>query len=391
VSEVSITLTYTTADGSQEKLRKKKSIKKIILNERNIKRIDLTQLSSCVNLQELYLDKNKLQSINLSPLSSCTDLEIIGLRRNKLKSIDITPLVNMNIEVMLTYNKLDSIDTTPLLDEYSSVWVDSNCIEYSWIRRPGRFGVYRRPTSPWPPNPSFDDLLHQLEERGRLWSSDSGGVLRKIQDQLAVIGLGNYGFIESDVYPQIRHEVFEFRQLIDRNKAQNSIVQALLDAVISTMENDGSTTGLNLDALSKRHVEMAEHYQDILDLRQKEMDNVRIGIDDSGEVDLSELWLTAHGYEILTTYNSQLDSDCIIRTTTDSMGFEPVKKTFAECGHDLRIGDSSQPGVNMSNELKECIWWIVNHWGMEWREIYRREKARERGEEYKEHDDYVEY
>ncbi|MHA2046857.1 MAG: hypothetical protein ACW99G_18865 [Candidatus Thorarchaeota archaeon] len=388
---MSITLAYTTADGSQEKLRRRKTIKKMNLSERNIKSIDLTQLISCVDLQELYLDNNKLQSIDLSPLSSCTDLEIIGLRRNKLKSIDITPLVNMNIEVMLTHNKLDSIDTTPLLDEYSSVWVDSNCIQYSWIRRAGRFGVYRRPTSPWPPVPSFDDLLHQLEERGRLWSSDSGGVLRKIQDQLAVIGLGNYGFIERDVYPQIRNEVFEFRQLIDRNKAQNSIVQTLLNAVMLAIENNGSTTGLHLDVLSERHVELAEQYQDIIDLRQKEMDNVRVGIDDSGEADLSELWLTAHGYEILTTHNSQLVSDCFIRKTTDSLGLEQVKKTFAEFDHDLRVGNSSRPGVKMSNELKECIWWIVNHWGMEWREIYRREAARERGEEYVEYDDYVKY
>jgi len=78
--------------------------------------IDLTPLSSCVNLKSLNLSKHKLQTIDLSPLSSCVNLQEINLSDNKLLSIDLSQLSSCEnlTNLDLRWNRLKKIDLSPL-------------------------------------------------------------------------------------------------------------------------------------------------------------------------------------------------------------------------------------------------------------------------------------
>lgn len=54
---------------------------------------------------------------------------------------------------------------------------------------------------------------------------------------------------------------------------------------------------------------------------------------------------------------------------TNSEGIAQIKKTLSKLDHELKIGDSSESGVVMSDGLKKCIWWIAGNRGCYWDEI----------------------
>ncbi|MFW9789238.1 MAG: hypothetical protein ACFFE1_16315, partial [Candidatus Thorarchaeota archaeon] len=77
-------------------------------------------------------------------------------------------------------------------------------------------------------------------------------------------------------------------------------------------------------------------------------------------VDLSQLHLTAYGFEVLSSLRMGL--------VTDMNGLENVKGIFSDLGFHLADGEESRSSVTMSQEQMDCIWWIVEHRGKRWKE-----------------------
>ncbi len=111
-----IELTYTTEDGKEHSETYPSDIEEIDLSNRRISEIDLTSLSTCLNLKALVLKHNLLQGIDFTPLSSCTKLKGIILFGNKITYLDFSPIKSC-IEVLvldLMSNKLRYVDLSPL-------------------------------------------------------------------------------------------------------------------------------------------------------------------------------------------------------------------------------------------------------------------------------------
>jgi hypothetical protein len=78
-------------------------------------------------------------------------------------------------------------------------------------------------------------------------------------------------------------------------------------------------------------------------------------------VNLTELHLTAYGYEILRAMGMQLE--------TDSEGLNAIESTFVSLGYKFKTAQEPARGVKMSDELREAILWIVENRNRRWSEI----------------------
>ena len=76
---------------------------------------------------------------------------------------------------------------------------------------------------------------------------------------------------------------------------------------------------------------------------------------------MKDVWLTAYGFEILQALETRL--------VVDSHDYRKIKKAFAKLDFNLRESEVAVPGVEMSDDLKEAIWWIAENRGKPWRMI----------------------
>jgi hypothetical protein len=176
------------------------------------------------------------------------------------------------------------------------------------------------------------------------------------QDILVAAGLGFFGFIERD----FRKFFLQLSPSTPIEIVREKTAPLLVDAIAKAVDIGRATTGLRIEKLVDKHNKLRESVDRIFEIRKTEIQETSIGVR-GNEVDLRELWLTTYGYDILNALEMNL--------TTDLTGFEHVKRAFEELGHELKIGDSSISGVNMSGAMKDCIWWIAKNRGKKWSEI----------------------
>ena len=387
------------------------------LDENNLQNIDLAPISSCANLQKLDLRGNQLLSIDLSPLSSCVNLQELALNHvidieNNWQKIDLGPLsscVNLR-ELVVGSDKTVSIDISPLSscsklsilrlgggpDNFIDLLPLNSCEEFIGIefygdhalvditpislRRIGIRGKYnRRDLScvSWIPpyidvvdkdlqkllleSDQYVHILYRRPLRQYPWSFLYKVIekehfqhnFRVQHDMCQALGLGTYGFVDydlTDTFLSVSPET-------STNEAQEKVANALVEAIAASVDRDGPTTGLDIENLFSKHGEIVSRTQRIIELRNKELERVTVSMNER-EVDLKELWLTAYGYRVLMALGMSL--------TTDSEGLKKITGAFDTLGYELKIDESSKPGVNMSDEMKESIWWIVrnreNYW-----------------------------
>ena len=176
---------------------------------------------------------------------------------------------------------------------------------------------------------------------------------RTQQDILAALGLKEYGFIDKNMQSIFTSIPPQTPTL----EVREQLRPILKDAILYSLDRGRTTTGLRVEYVARYHPEIAIRMHDIIRLRAAEIEQVSITT--SGDmVDLQNLWVTAYGFEILSALKMQL--------TTDKEGFDQIKVALDETGLKLRTGKASVSGVQMSNELKEAIWWIVNKRGRRW-------------------------
>jgi len=377
---MTIVLTYTEEDGTQQQVEYEDDVIEIDLSSKMIASIDLTPLamrtclqtlhlyenkfqlldltplSTCTNLHKFHLYKNQIQLLDLTPLTTCINLRTLSLGGNQLQSLDLTPLstcTNLH-EFHLYENKFQLLDLTPLiactnlrtLSLHDDDQLQSSYVIYSWLRQEDTKyvlynAIYKRPIStyPW----SFLDRIAQR------FGSDR----RVQQDILCAMGCRNYGFIDcdlDDLFLSISADT-----LIEM--AREQVRKKLLEEITRIVDTRGATTGLDVEELSAHHAEIAKRIQRIIELREAEMQRVIVKVRDT-EVDLRELWLTAYDYEVLTALE--------LHDFTDLEGLEKVKTAFSELGFELKTDETSRSGVKMSDELKHTIWWIAQNKDRPW-------------------------
>jgi len=375
------------------------------LTDHQLQSIDLTPLSSCIKLEYLDLSSNQLQTINLSPLSSCTSLIWISLGENQLQSINLEILDHLIVleELGLSGNQIQEFDLTPLASRAGST---SNEIGIHFYRNPCKsiditplsesitlylegpidikklsfaermeclsksktytswleyllsdpkiiFGekdgeewglkdywvatVYRRPRGryPW-------SFLYQVAEK---YGED-----RRVQhDILHALGLDGYGFIDAD----LRSRFLSIPQNTPTETVCKQIANVLVEEIIASVDRGGTTTGLRLEELLQLHGEIVKIADQIIELRQKEIQKVQIAVVERGGWDLSPLWLTAYGHEIL--------SETDIRLIADDTDIELIRDSLSKVGFQLKTGDSTVATVAASTELIKTILWIVHN------------------------------
>ncbi len=88
--------------------------------------LDLSPLKECKSLESLIISHNTLRSLDLSPLAGCTTLSNLTINHNKIKSIDLSPLSNCRslTKLSLMSNRFRSIDVRPIQGKNLKLYVD---------------------------------------------------------------------------------------------------------------------------------------------------------------------------------------------------------------------------------------------------------------------------
>jgi len=363
-----------------------KDTKTINLSGKEIRRIDISELSSCTNLEGLNLSRNELESIDLTPLKACHWLGYLDLEFNSLQTIDLTPLkghrnlmrINLsnnqlqNIDLVpiqrcrrlkglyLSKNQFQLVDVTPLFEHSDlridhSYWHNRRDQELnltSWVsptqsklhRSSFDGSIYRRPSRTYSWN-----FLYQIAER---FEDD----LRVQHDILRILGLENYGFVERSL-----SKIFlSLDSKLPTNKVREILKEVLVEEIAKSVGKNGSTTGLKIDEEMLKNSEIGVHIPRILELRNNEIQNARI-VKVGEIVDLRELLTTAYGYEIGKALG--------LRLSEGSSVIDKVQKELDHLGISLRVGRDTDVLRHMSRELKECIWWLMENEGRIWSEV----------------------
>jgi len=348
----------------------------------HITEIDLTPLSKCTELEEIGLSGLQLQSINLTPLGHCTSLEYLDLNGNQLQTIDLTPLSNCeNLRSLkIADNKFVSLDLDPISSckNLHGISVGANPLQHldltPIMMSPllsiesllgYQLGIAKFPLFTWVPY-RLDDLWRYFNY-SRPLGSHSWSFLHEVaveygenwlvqQDILYAMGLGKYGFIDRNL-----HEVLI---AIDPDtlliQAQQEMTDIVSKEVATAVDEGRSTIGLDIETLSQ-DAQLAIRVQKILDLRQREMQQIQLEVVDE-KVDLSQLLLTAYGYQILSVMmhsRHPIDFGIYSQYSIDFKihveAFEEIQKIFAKMGYSLKLSNTSKTVVQMSDDLKDCI------------------------------------
>lgn len=305
--------------------------------------IDLEPLHKLTRLESISLGANQLKSINLTPLSSCSNLRKFEITGNNLQTVDLRPLGSCTKleELFLGQNQIHSIDISSLISK-PTIIIDDNCRMHSWLKM--KNAVYERPICrySWP----FLQRIVQVS-----------GTDRRVQhDIIYAMGLKDCGFFERN----LQNILISIPAEISIEEVRKHVVDLLLEDIAEAVDRRESITGFRVEEFYTYSGEIAARTKSIIELQSTEMENVVVKVD-GNNVDLRELFLTSYGYNILNAMNMKL--------TTDLKGLEQVKKSLSEIGFDLKTGESSRTGVNMSDDLKKVIWWIVRNRGEKWEVI----------------------
>ena len=111
----------------------KASLKVLSLRRNHLSSINLSPLSTCVNISWLNLSDNQLTAIDLSQLSACAGLEQLYLNQNSLTSIDLSPISPFAYleSLSLNDNELDSlscIQVCSFIASHSDCIITTDCV-----------------------------------------------------------------------------------------------------------------------------------------------------------------------------------------------------------------------------------------------------------------------
>jgi hypothetical protein len=122
--------------------------------------------------------------------------------------------------------------------------------------------------------------------------------LRIQYDIRVALGLIDYGFIDRN----FTDDLLSIPRDTPTEKVCEILVELLVEEIVSTVDTHGTTTGLDLEQVSVKHAEIAACAPNIIELRKKEIEQIRLPVHPNplGDlVELKQLWYTAYGYKVL--------------------------------------------------------------------------------------------
>ena len=331
------------------------------LGNNRLRDLDLKPLHSCTRLRELHLKSIGLENLDLTPLETCASLRLIDLEQNGLVSLDLSPLCSCPrlVKLYLHNNRnLEELDITPLqflqgLEELRfhrtqssklTAWVkwvfpiDQSNGEFffpfilRWASDQNRIsGSDDITLSPPAPEDSWE-LLYKIS-----WIPKSYSI--PVQDYIQrALRLNNFGFIDSDM-SGILHSIPPYTSL---DVARGILLPQLTERIGEQIERGGTTIGLKVDDFWNIR-EIATKVKEIYELRDAEMKQITIFrfVSDYwskhvGRYDMSELSLTAYGFDILSNLG-------LLKRQIMDKHFDKIKKTLNEIGYEMEVVEVDEP------------------------------------------------
>ncbi len=337
-----LTIKYWSPHGRQEETTFHCNNTKIDFVMRAAKKVDLSDLSRCQNLENLDLSHNMLEELNLTPLSECLQIKELHLESNHLSKLDLWPLrENLNLQFLdVSENRLQGLDLTPVIQNVrtkmdSSVVVTvDNIFRFVYTREElsKRFEVLRTDGMSWKIPPviiwsMYSDMVEkydwaQLKERilfvmrkmeSIYWYGAQRGLLQGLE-------LGVIGGFDGDPLLLLDNAVSK----MSFDDAQQAIFDTTVSLVQEQLESQGPA--LFFDVEGMKNTSASKLIPLIVDRRHEEIENLYLPIKGS-KVDLRPLWLTHYGFNILDAAD--------MRFITDLEGFDNLRMSFQEIGLDI--------------------------------------------------------
>lgn len=316
-------------------LRHCESLKNLYIGANKLKRIDLSPLQSCSQLRSVYMSNNPFSLIDLSPLSSCSSLESIRMTVNEMNEIDLSPLENLEnlVELYLGVERMTNPDLSPLgvLQSLEKVHIQaesSKVIDLSFTvlrehykefvftyflskRTQGRIvfvtmfdvgtynerSIYLSDLTPiWyevPTMPTNLRFIRRLIPIVRQISDERWKKLHLVQCVFANLGVEWLGLLDKGSWNFL--DWFVDCETV----TPQEVVEYTIPLICEQIDRGGSTIGMKIDRMVE-HRELVNRMDRILELRRREMDNLQINMR-KDRVNLYPLWMTAYGFEILSS------------------------------------------------------------------------------------------
>ncbi|MHA1949467.1 MAG: leucine-rich repeat domain-containing protein [Candidatus Thorarchaeota archaeon] len=332
------------------------------MQENQLQEIDLSPLSSCVRLSTINLEENMLTGIDLRPLRACTKLRRFGLRSNRIQTLDLSPLVVCELleELYLQENELKKLDLTPL---GLSRGLGSGSFDFNFAVSPAIQWIETLFSEEnfWPLHnemkidirfdaPSFSTdltvifrILNEVITQEPKWKTT-----HLLHNALSLLGLDWVGMMDTDTESLLK----EF--LMGQNELdQGALLKRVISLVSAQIDSGSTTIGLDIDRMAE-YPELAVKFDRVADLRRRELEQVDVIETDLG-LDLRPLWLTAHGFQILSALG--LGTSC----GADEAG--SIQTALSDLGFTLQTthSGSSKHVTDISLPLRDYIWHLADY------------------------------
>ncbi|MHA2024869.1 MAG: hypothetical protein ACW98U_03115 [Candidatus Thorarchaeota archaeon] len=343
-----ITIKYWGHHGRQEERKFQCGDRKIDMIMRAAKKVDLSEVVNCTEIEVLNLSNNMIEEIDLSPLSTCNSLTTLLLENNNLTNLDLWSLAGSKslVNLDLKNNRLPSLDLTPLflrahIEVDSSVVISADYIlryALTSAQLEKRFLLVRPDKAPWTATPVIIWNKYETLAKNIGWS-DIRQRITTILDQVdernwfalqrgLLMGLSLEELAGYDGDP--RNLLSTTTDDMDFITARNVVFNRAIELLESQVEVGGST--LFLDTESMKTTRASKLIPRIIEARRLEMENAVVQTKGSIAL-MNSLWLTHYGYKILQAL------DVGIQHYGD--GINRMKKNLEELGFELKTEEVS--------------------------------------------------
>ncbi|MDF1539629.1 MAG: leucine-rich repeat domain-containing protein [Candidatus Thorarchaeota archaeon] len=317
-----------------------KNLKHIDLSQNPLSRIDLAPLTNCHALENLILDWTQIMELDIYPLSKCHNLRKLGISHNRVEIIDLYPLIACSKLESLDISGINAMDidlwplfSLPHLNEVevsrrTNLEIRGAPISISWLK--GLDGLQERV--------SFVDVKAILAKVGLSGFIKYASTLERKAGPLGRFYLRMF-ILESFGFPHFigfDGDVIQLLESIedtgDFQLIQSKLRTNLLFELDNQLANGGSTHFLDLDK-SRTIPELAVLAPRVLDLRKQEVESILLNSRE-GRIDLTPLWETSYGFEML--------SALCLGLSTDEKGLDTIRRELSKLGIQLDTVTASE-------------------------------------------------
>ena len=312
-------------------------LRRLIISQNRISKLDLTPLSRLSNLKTLWIEE-PVENLSLEPLRACS-LESLAIGIKQPWNIDLEPLMNQSRRSFrLTIKQLQSsdvisdthaIDMTPVVDFYMKNIDSSNSMEKeiayflpamnqqtnALIRSTYEIRAMNHFIERW----GWARMRSVIETHISVVESRAKAKKFMLQEEvLKSFKLGWLAGLDADILALIVNiqDDSSFEQL------RQKIITESCDILSEQLMRGGSTLFFDIDEMRK-YPELARHIPTLIEQRNREMIEATILYDGCKYYDLTNVWLTHYGYQILSNMQFEQRLSGLKVFTLD---FEPIQR-----------------------------------------------------------------